>query len=98
MNDATHTYRVDVAGNSGSGSGDMSVLVPQSAIGTTGELYLFAGFGKDSAGAGFESNDGFEEWNAVEGPNSSVPDASSTVSLLGMGMLGVAALRCRLQA
>jgi hypothetical protein len=98
MNDATHTYRVDVAGNNGSGSGDMTVLVPTSAIGTTGNLYLFAGFGKDAAGGGFETNDGFEEWNAVEGPNFTIPDASSTLSLLGLGLLGVEALRRRLKS
>jgi hypothetical protein len=75
----------------------MTVLVPASAIGNTGNLYLFAGFGPDATGAGFASNDGFEEWNAVEGPNFQIPDASSTLSLLGLGFLGVAALRRRMK-
>jgi len=93
MNDATHTYRVDVSSETGSGSGDLRVLVPESAIGTTGDLYLFAGFGTDANGGGFASNDGFEEWNAVEGANFTIPDASSTLSLLGFGLLGFEALR-----
>jgi len=68
---------VNIAGNNGSGSGDMLMYIPASLIGTTGYLYLYAGFGVGDGN--FASNDGFEEWNAVEGPNASVPDAANTV-------------------
>jgi hypothetical protein len=84
---------VNIAGNNGSGSGDMYMLIPASLIGTTGYLYLYAGFGVGDGN--FASDDGFEEWNAVEGPNTSVPDAANTVSLFGMTLVGLAAFRAK---
>jgi len=84
---------VNIAGNNGSGSGDMLMYIPASLIGTTGYLYLYAGFGVGDGN--YASNDGFEEWNAVEGPNTSVPDAANTVSLFGMALVGLAAFRAK---
>ncbi|MBW8864671.1 MAG: hypothetical protein JF609_07060 [Verrucomicrobia bacterium] len=83
---------VNIAGNNGSGSGDMLMYIPASLIGTTGYLYLYAGFGVGDGN--FQSNDGFEEWHAVEGANS-VPDAANTVSLFGMTLVGLAAFRAK---
>jgi len=86
MNGDGVTHRVDITSNSGSGSGDMTVLVPAANITGHGYLWLVAGFGQLAKGQdlGYESNDGFEEWNAVTGtPPSPVPDGGSTLLLLG---------------
>ena len=47
--------------NSGSGSGDLFMYIPVTALGTnmTDYVYLFSQFG---ALTGYENNDGFEEW------------------------------------
>jgi len=75
-------YRVDISSQRGSGSGDMSVLVP--VVGVAGQyLYLVAGFGVDVNGDGFATNDGFEEWTAKTGTPPPVPDGGSTLLLLG---------------
>jgi len=83
MNGGSTKYRVDITSNSGSGSGDMTVLVPSAGF-TGAWTYLVAGFGVDAAGGGFASNDGFEEWTAktVTAPPT-VPDGGSTLLLLG---------------
>jgi len=87
--------RVDITSQNGSGSGDMYILVPVSDIGTTGNLYLYAGFGLDSAGGGYESNSGFEEWYASTSnqPRITAPDGGSTVALLGAALAGMYFLR-----
>jgi hypothetical protein len=87
--------RVDISSQNGSGSGDMYILVPTSDIGTTGNLYLYAGFGLDTAGGGYESNSGFEEWNATTGnqPRITTPDGGSTMMLLGSALAGMYFLR-----
>lgn len=54
--------------NSGSGSGDMALLVPNSAFaGAAGNsfVYLFSEFGRQ---AGMTANGGFEEWSVRSGP------------------------------
>ena len=79
--------RLDASLNHGSGSGDMFMYVPVADLGTSGFLYLL-----NQNGA---ANSGFEEWAAQTGPNS-VPDSSSTLILLGIGLMGVAALRHKL--
>jgi VPDSG-CTERM motif len=85
MNGGGSQFRVDITSQTGSGSGDMFVLVPVSDIGTSGNLYLYAQFGADANGNGFPSDDGFEEWSASEGTptNGGVPDGGSTVLMLG---------------
>jgi len=89
MNGGVTQYRVDITSQNGSGSGDMSVLVPKSAIGTSGNLYLYAGFGVDANGNGYASNDGYEEWYAQEGGNFTVPDGGMTLALLGTSFCGL---------
>jgi hypothetical protein len=71
--------------------------VPVSDIGTSGNLYLYAQFGLDSNGNGYIANDGFEEWYATEGGTPSVPDSGSTLTLLGMALLGFEGLRRKLR-
>jgi len=83
---------VNITGNNGSGSGDMRMDIPAALIGTTGYLYLQAGFD-----APYNPNDGFEEWRAVskEGTIVFTPDAGSTVAMLGMALIGLAGLRAK---
>lgn len=85
MNGDGVIHRVDITSNSGSGSGDMTVLVPTTGIAGNNYLYLVAGFGLEPNGAGYDSNDGFEEWSAVTGtpPPPGVPDGGSTLLVLG---------------
>jgi len=86
MNGDGIIHRVDITSNSGSGSGDMTVLVPAANITGKGYLWLVAGFGLLSKGndPGYDSNDGFEEWSAATGtPPPPAPDGGSTLMLLG---------------
>ncbi|MGZ8921072.1 MAG: VPDSG-CTERM sorting domain-containing protein, partial [Limisphaerales bacterium] len=39
------------------------------------------------------STSGYEEWRAVTGPRTNVPDGGTTATLLGLGLLGLAASR-----
>ena len=78
----------------GSGNGDMFMYVPTSALPSSGFLYLYNANGVPNA-----SNDGFEEWAAQLGPGVvPVPDASTTLMLLGMALVGVEGLRRKLTA
>lgn len=82
--------------NHGSGSGDMFMFVPVSALGSSGFLYLY---NQNGAPPGINaSNDGFEEWAGALGTNVPVPDASTTLMLLGMVFVGVEGLRRKLSA
>lgn len=92
------SVRVDINSNTGSGSGDMYILVPVSDIGTSGDLYLYAEFGEDASGGGYASNDGFEEWSAYEGPQvASVPGGDSTAFLLSAALMGLAMVKRRIK-
>jgi hypothetical protein len=78
--------------NHGSGSGDMFMYVPTSALPSSGFLYLYNANGVPNG-----SNDGFEEWASQLGPGVvPVPDASTTLMLLGMAFVGVEGLRRKL--
>jgi hypothetical protein len=82
--------------NHGSGSGDMFMYVPVTALGTSGYLYLY---NQNGAPPGLNaSNDGFEEWAGALGNNVPVPDASTTLMLLGTVFAGIEGLRRKLSA
>jgi hypothetical protein len=87
--------------SSGNGGDDMEALIPTSAFaGVAGSkyLYLYSKFGATSgmqADANFDSDASFEEWRALKGGGP--PDAAepATMSLLGLGVVGLLASRRR---
>ena len=87
----------DPFGNHGSGSGDLYVYVPVSEVGgsATDFLTLYAEFGGGNA-PNYENNDGFEEWAVVN--TQQVADASGTLMLLGIGLMGLEGLRRKIRA
>ena len=86
--------QLDYSDNSGSGSGDlfMYIPVPAGGIADSNFIYLWSQFGPSPN----DNNDGFEEWAVrTATPISPTPDAGSTLSLLGLAMLGAGYLRRR---
>jgi hypothetical protein len=72
------------------------VYVPVTSVGgSIGDfLTLYCEFGGGNA-PNYENNDGFEEW-AIKNTNQ-VPDASGTLMLLGMGLVGLEGLRRKIR-
>jgi hypothetical protein len=110
--DGALVYRMDAGGdnwvalnyalNSGSGSGDMFMLIPASSFTTfadTDVVTLYAQFGLQGVNptgftGNFGSSDGFEEWVVREGiapPGSDVPEPTAAM----LAMFGVAGLIAR---
>ncbi len=80
---------LDASLNSGSGSGDMFAFIPDSLFtGSYPYVYLYSKFGINKAAEG-----GFEEWAAWSAPK--VVPEPATMSLLGMGLLGLLGFRKR---
>jgi hypothetical protein len=89
---------------SGSGSADMVVMIPTSALAGAADddfVYFYNmngdhwdANGDDPSTVGTGAEAGFEEWNALVGP--SVPDGSSTMLLLGSALTALAAVRRKL--
>lgn len=69
----------------GSGSADLFFHVPVTAFATalpSDYLYFY-----NKNGSVRESNDGFEEWSALTGPNHNVPEGGATLVFLGLGLV-----------
>ena len=83
----------------GSGDSDLFVYIPSSAfagVSASDFVYFYNLNGahwRTDSGTGAEA--GFEEWRALLGSNDipAVPDASTTLSLLGIALLGLESLR-----
>ena len=74
---------LDARLNSGSGSGDMTLLVPEARFAgarATDFVYLYSKLG---ATAGYSANGGFEEWAVKAGGAVAPPPAAGTASLSG---------------
>jgi len=96
MNGGSKQYQINIASDSGSGSGDMYVNVPTTGITGHTWLYMVADFGQ----SGFLANDGFEEWwtRTSTPPPPGVPDTASALSLLGMAITGIEIFRRKIRA
>ncbi len=84
--------------STGSGAGDMRALIPTSIFGTDYDkyVYFYSEFGGTSSignGVARPNNDGFEEWG--ERTDSPVVPEPTTISLLGLGLLGLFGLKKR---
>jgi hypothetical protein len=74
------TILLDARLNSGSGSGDMKLLVPDTAFAGAGAgtfVYLYSKMG---ATAGYSANSGFEEWAVPAPPPVTPPPATGSLS------------------
>lgn len=87
--------------SSGNGGDDMQALIPKSAfagVDPNKYLYLYSKFGATSgmqADANMDADASFEEWRALRGGGPPQAAEPATVTLLGMGMLGLLASRVR---
>jgi hypothetical protein len=90
-----NSVELDYFDNSGSGSGDLFVYIQAgSSTGFPNSefIYLWSKFGPVPN----DANDGFEEWAVRTTTPVNIPDSGSTLSLLGLAMLGAGYLRRRL--
>jgi hypothetical protein len=76
----SNTILLDFSLNNGSGSGDMTMLVPDSLfVGGGNSVVLYSHFGADTfGGTNYGNNDGFEEWFVCKDKKTKAPLACTT--------------------
>lgn len=83
--------------NSGNGQADVLIFVPTSLFAgvTDTYLYLYTEMGRVHTGGPVngDAEGSFEEFAALTGPNTRVPDGGATIALLGLSLLGMTAVR-----
>jgi hypothetical protein len=74
---ANSTILLDFSLNNGSGSGDMTMLVPNDLfVGGFTDVVLYSHFGGDTfGGTNYSNNDGFEEWFVCQNKSTKEPQA-----------------------
>ena len=77
---ADNWVKLDYSLNSGSGSGDMYMLIPTTLLAGYTNVVLYSQFGSN-----FRNNDGYEEWFTTQAP---IPEPG-TGALLLAGLLGL---------
>lgn len=90
------TIEMDYSLNSGSGSGDIYAFIKKSLFNqNTKYVTLYSKFGDPNG-----NNDGYEEWAAVVGPNTSVVPLPASLwgGLTLLGLMGAAKIRSRRQS
>ena len=77
--------KMDYSLNSGSGSGDIYMLIPTAALAQFSNVILYSQFGSN-----FRNNDGFEEWFTTQA-QAPIPEPGTGALLLAglLGMFGV---------
>jgi len=81
--------------NGGSGQGDMVVYIPQSAFGAslaTNDyvwFYNLNGVHNKVVSSDLGAQAGYEEWRAIVGPQTNVPDGGTTVVLVGSALAAI---------
>jgi hypothetical protein len=86
---------LDYSLNAGSGSGDMFLYV-NSALFVGGPFVtMYSHFGHPPPNDGWDSSDGFEEWAVLKADNPPTVPEPTSLLLVGLGLVGLAADRVR---
>jgi hypothetical protein len=86
---------LDFSLNAGSGSGDMFLYVRSSLFVGGTNVTMYSHFGHPPPQDGWDSSDGFEEWAVLKAANPPTVPEPTSLLLVGLGLVGLAADRVR---